>query len=626
MKQTGKSRWLALLCILVSKSISAQSFIHPGLINNRDELAFIRQKVTAGEAPWAAAYETLRQYPGGFIRSGDMRRLSRLDYQARPYEKIVTDKGSGKTGPTESPEMIQLGNDMQAAYSHAWQWYIEQDRNPSGAVRHAEKAVEILDAWASTLTSWTGTSLFRAGSGPLLGLFAAEILRYTYKGWAPEKITRFEQLIEKVFWPVIARGYPENSNQSNNNQEAWTVAGRMAMGIFLSDRAKFENGVAAWRKLLPKNIAPDGFNYETCRDLSHAQIALAALALGAEMAWKQGIDLYGELDNRLLKGAEYHIPWMLGEPGLPDDRELCRNAANPVNSGRVIVRDPKPFYELVYNHYHHRKGLPAEATWRLISSATAYPADAPRRSYRPEFLVGSYGGHTLTHARLPAYPAGHRSVQPTDTFRVAGESYPVAWLFREDFSSPQRFGENWLAENGNATTTDVSGGRLRVVDAKGATFWFRPDLPANVIVRFKVRAESSRPDNKNNFNLISHARATDGSPLVTGPASGRSGAYKEYHTFPNYIATFTYDHSRIRKNPGFRMLSGHAERAVADHTYELVYTVLNGRIRYYVDGRKIHDVEDTAPLPGGKFGIRTWNTAAWWDDVQIGEIITGQNH
>jgi hypothetical protein len=26
-------------------------------------------------------------------------------------------------------------------------------------------------------------------------------------------------------------------------------------------------------------------------------------------------------------------------------------------------------------------------------------------------------------------------------------------------------------------------------------------------------------------------------------------------------------------------------------------------------------------LPGGRFGLRSWNTIGWWDDVEIGRIV-----
>lgn len=35
----------------------AATFVHPGLLNNRDELEFVRRQVVAGAEPWRTAYE-----------------------------------------------------------------------------------------------------------------------------------------------------------------------------------------------------------------------------------------------------------------------------------------------------------------------------------------------------------------------------------------------------------------------------------------------------------------------------------------------------------------------------------------------------------------------------------------
>lgn len=43
---------------------------------------------------------------------------------------------------------------------------------------------------------------------------------------------------------------------------------------------------------------------ETCRDLGHVQLGYATLVNTAETAWQQGIDLYGEEQDRLIAGAE----------------------------------------------------------------------------------------------------------------------------------------------------------------------------------------------------------------------------------------------------------------------------------------------------------------------------------
>lgn len=214
----------------------------------------------------------------------------------------------------------------------------------------------------------------------------------------------------------------------------------------------------------------------------------------------------------------------------------------------------------------------------------------------------------------------HQSGSILDTVLVGGDKYRVKWLIKERFND-NNWKLRWEIESTDAIIK-VSNGRLFINDhGIGTTLWNKMDFPKNLIVKYRVRAEGKKEDNKTNFNLFSHAKGMDGKSLIIGKESKRTGAYSQYHNIPNYISTFTFKHSRIRKDPGFILLSDSKESSVTDKTYQIVYTVRNGHIRSYVDGKKIHDVTDDTPLAGGKIGIRTWDTEAWWDDIEIGMIV-----
>jgi hypothetical protein len=206
-----------------------------------------------------------------------------------------------------------------------------------------------------------------------------------------------------------------------------------------------------------------------------------------------------------------------------------------------------------------------------------------------------------------------------EAIKIEGELYNVKSLYKEDFSD-DTWQNKWTGE-GLGAQFKVVNQKLHITDSIGATFWYLEELPANLIVRYKVCADGKYPENKINFNHFSHARKDKDAILVVGNESKRKGPYKEYHIFPNYIATFTPQHSRLRKDPGFNLLSNSTEKSVVDRVYQVMYTVKNGRLRYYLDGKIIHDIIDPAPLAGGKFGIRTWSSSAWWDDIEIGEIL-----
>ncbi len=79
-------------------------------------------------------------------------------------------------------------------------------------------------------------------------------------------------------------------------------------------------------------------------------------------AWHQGVDLYGESDNRLLKGFEYTARYNLGEdvPFVP-----CVDTTGKYRHQKISTmsrRRLRPVYEMVWNHYQVRRGIPAPFT------------------------------------------------------------------------------------------------------------------------------------------------------------------------------------------------------------------------------------------------------------------------
>src|SRR5690606_379183 len=151
---------------------------------------------------------------------------------------------------------------------------------------------------------------------------------------------------------------------------------------------------------------------------------------------------------------------------------------------------------------------------------------------------------------------------------IAGDTYYVKWLLKESFNTSD-WQQAWVLETTDAEIK-VSDGKLHFIDhGIGSTLWNKAEFPANIIVRYKARADGNMADNKVNFNHFSHARESDGSLLKIGKEGGRKGPYKQYHLLTNYIATYTFSHTRIRKDPGFKLLSDSKEPSLIDKTYEI---------------------------------------------------------
>ena len=58
-------------------SAAAQPFIHPGILHNRAELDFIKDKIKAGAEPWKTRWEKMRAATA-----------SELTMKPRPFEKV----------------------------------------------------------------------------------------------------------------------------------------------------------------------------------------------------------------------------------------------------------------------------------------------------------------------------------------------------------------------------------------------------------------------------------------------------------------------------------------------------------------------------------------------------------
>ncbi|MEO8351730.1 MAG: hypothetical protein ABI680_08360, partial [Chthoniobacteraceae bacterium] len=81
------------------------------------------------------------------------------------------------------------------------------------------------------------------------------------------------------------------------------------------------------------------------------------LGCACEMAWKQGVDLYGAADSRLASGFEYTAKYHLGhdvpyEPYRSFEGKYFNPSISPKSRGRFA-----PIYERIVYHFHGRKGL-----------------------------------------------------------------------------------------------------------------------------------------------------------------------------------------------------------------------------------------------------------------------------
>ncbi len=359
-------------CMMVCIAMYGQDFVHPGMLHNAGDLEYMRSRVLAGEEPWKTAWDSLK-----------VSELAQLDYQPTPYAVVAN-------GPYNNPDVggREFVQDGGAAYTMALQWFVSKD------AAYAEKVIEIFNAWSATLDSVTNHNRqLKVGTAGIKYLNAAEIIKHTYNGWKESDRKAFEEMVLQVWYPVIEDWTPKN----NGNWDAANIQTMMCMGIFLDRRDIFDK---AYRFAIDgdtngsiKNYFTDnGQCQESGRDQQHVQMGLAFLGCAAEIAWKQGLDLYGVFNNRLYRGFEYTAKYMSGEE-VPFAEYLTWYGkyvyGKEISTGQ---RDKVfPVWERVYHHFHDRLGMEMPYTRRMIEKS------------RPEGLVNQsfMPWATLTSADFP---------------------------------------------------------------------------------------------------------------------------------------------------------------------------------------------------------------------------------
>jgi hypothetical protein len=365
-------------------SFAPAAFVHPGVLDSKAQLDFVKVKVAAKAQPWTSAYNAM-------IGSS----YASLSRTPTPYQVV-------ECGPYSDPN-IGCTNERQdaiAAYTDALAWYL------SGNAAYAQESIKLMDAWSATISShtnsnaplqtgWAGSSWARAG----------ELIRYTYTGtWT--NLSRFETMLRTVYLPTVIKG-----SNSNGNWELVMMEAAVGISVFLDDKTDYDTAmnkfmlrVPAYIYLtsdgaLPKTVPGsglttssqiisywqgqstfvNGLTQETCRDFTHTGYGIASISDVAETSRIQGTDLYtGDIGTRLRYALGFQSQYELGA-AVPS--WLCGGSVN---------RGLGPVTEVGYNALSFRLGNIMANTGTLTSQD------------RPEGTNSLFTGWgTLTHAENP---------------------------------------------------------------------------------------------------------------------------------------------------------------------------------------------------------------------------------
>jgi hypothetical protein len=310
-------------------------FTHPGTPLTLSDLSTLKTYVDQGKQPWKSGYDQL---------AADGK--SQLTYvMAGPYATV-----------SRSPDvnLWPWRNDMVAVWNLSRMWYFT--RNDA----YAKKAHDILMQWATTQTSFSGSeSMLDLGDYAFRFVGGADILRGTWPGWTASDTATVKNYFTNVLLPA-ANPYGENMFGAANKGALALVALGL-MDIFDDDAAALDTVVYQLRTLAHIGLRSSndiGMLGDSLRDQGHAHGQLLSLTMLAEALWKQGIDVYSELDNRLLGAGEYfaRVNELAPTPFLPfgttDAYYIADNTNRGWGGGNIVLNQ-------IHGAYVVRKGMQA---------------------------------------------------------------------------------------------------------------------------------------------------------------------------------------------------------------------------------------------------------------------------
>lgn len=382
---------------------------------------------------------------------------AQLDYKmAGPYAVVARD-GEFRASKAGSERDMKAACDLAKLYAEG---------GPDSE-KAKDKALAIINAYSVKMQRLDGHD------APLCAIQCYDLVRamtilrhFKSDGW--------DGMIRRVMFPMMDK-FEADSPYANGNWGAIVNRLRMACGIYLQDKALYQASIdyffhANDNGSLPNYISETGQCQESGRDQAHVQLGIEAMSHICEMAWEQGDDLWGTLDNRVMKGFEYAARYNLGYDVPFTTWTDCTGLYNDwTEPGQMSRGKLWNIYQLPYDHYVGRKGLSMPYTKMAL-----------------EVLAGKRKNKTKEYAKL------HRIC-----YYPAPEGAPLKHDY-DVFIQP-RSSKEWTKIDTYMAKVNapIAGGKHKVSEISYAFFDFTGDVFVKVVCKNKKYAKVKvRPDYK----------------------------------------------------------------------------------------------------------------------------------
>ena len=232
-------------------------------------------------------------------------------------------------------------------------------------------------------------------------------------------------MMTTVIYPINSDFLVRHNNTCDSHYWAnWDLASMtsiLAIGVLCDDQSKFDEALAYFVSGIGEGaidnavhyIHPDGLGQwqESGRDQGHNTLGMALMGPFCEIAWNQGVDLYGYEQNKFLSSCEYVAKYNLGNDVPYVTYINCESViqTNISSASRGIIRSG---WDLLYNHYVNRMGVAAPYTAQYAEMV------------RPEGGGGNYGSTSGGYDSLGFTTLTH-TLDPIADGAVPGELRPI---------------------------------------------------------------------------------------------------------------------------------------------------------------------------------------------------------
>lgn len=193
-------------------------------------------------------------------------------------------------------------------------------------------------------------------------------------------------------------------------------------------------------------------------------------------------------------------------------------------------------------------------------------------------------------------------------------------IYKDDFTSDnsqwkeEGKGKSWR-EDGKLYMDCLTDGTEKT---PGMTLWLKPELGGDVYISYETMV--LEPEQWNNLNFFLMGSTLDGSRASD---AGFNGDYGQYHKeAKTYIGTLTYKWSRMRKDPGFHVISeDFEENGEVNKKYFFEISKRGNVIEWRINGKLVHHAEDSDSYQRGQFAIRGAGTFSWVRNLRIYQYV-----